>query len=498
MSIVPITNELMPLAGVNNNMLMEVIKQQIGERVFDMGKTWKSDSLNAGRKQRLKGFASLLGNAARDIVMSNFSNIVMGSALTLYTFDWNKTDKQLQDELAATETAMYGAAGRLTAQGVVRMTGIQTTKKARHLYPQIDPSILLDIDEENRDEIKSAIAGMLTTMRSSMQKNLLLNSYMSGRKMMGYKEKKDKDGKDEPREPWILSDQLEKFAESSGDKNIKAFFSNLKEEAEDAVFDMGYMVCNGVTQQYTITQAALKATNGPARLVRYTPDTSEPLNYTFVQGNEEAVKTAINGARLQQVHLSQKDIGSFALVGIQQSMKANLSERILTAMYYSGINGATSTVDGRSSSKSIKISNIKKTVDWQKMKTLLKPVMSGPIKVTAKLSDGHELQGYFASEAEGKSFFTPIIEQMCIGELVSFQEAAPSSDIRKKLPLQRYEVSSCKLFVSDTTSDEKQGKYIARDGKMKRTKTIKIKMNGLKGKPEGIDQTILYPWGQTL
>ena len=230
-------------------------------------------------------------------------------------------------------------------------------------------------------------------------------------------------------------------------------------------------------------------------VIKYTPDITEPNVYTFVQGETDSVKTAINSARLNQIHMESKDVGEIVAIGLQRAMRSNLSDRILTAYYYSGVGGASRTLAGRAKVKMFRISNIKRTVDWDKMKSLFKPVQAGPIRVTAKLTDGHELQGFFTTEAEGKSFFGPIITEMCIGDLVSYQAASIPSDVRKRVEIQRFEVSSASLFVSDTTVDEKQGKYIARDNKLKRTKLIRIKLNGPKGKPDGIDALIQTPFG---
>ena len=273
-----------------------------------------------------------------------------------------------------------GAAGRLVGSGAVRMVGIQATKKARNMYPQINPEILIDIEQEGRDEIKSAIQGMITSMRTSLQKQAILSTYASGRKLFGYKEEKDKDGKDKPREPWILSDQLDKIAESSKDLNTKAFFSNLKEEAEDAVFDMGYLMSNGVTMHWNLTQRSLDVKKQESKLIKYTPDITEPNVYTFVQGETDSVKTAINSARLNQIHMESKDVGEIVSVGLQRAMRSDLSERILTVYYYSGVGGASRTLTGRSKVKTFTISNIKRTVDWDKMKRLFKPVQAGPIR----------------------------------------------------------------------------------------------------------------------
>jgi hypothetical protein len=497
-----IINELSPLASVNNNMIADVIKQQLGERTIDLFKTWKSDSLNQGKRQRVGGFLNFLAGGLREVVMSNFSQITMGSAMTLYTFDWNQSDAQIQEKIKATETAIYGAAGRLAGTGAVRMLGLQATKKVRNLYPQINPEILLDIDDDNRDEIKSAINGMINTMRNSLQQQAVLTTYMSGRKLFGYQDdKKGEDGKPpKPREPWILSEKLEDFAESSKDKNLKAFFSNLKEEAEDSLFDMGYMMAAGVENQYRMNQVAAMNAQGEKRLIRFTPDISNPEVYTFVQGREEAVKNAINTARLGAVHLSDKDVGMISMVGISSAMKADLSERKLTVTYYDGINGSTRKVDKPASKKTIVIPNIKRTINWQDMKDFLKPINSGPVKMTAKLSDGHHLIGFFSTESEGRSWMRPVIEKFCKASLVGeIQPSAIPADVRKRLPLSRFEAASATLFVQDTTTDEAKIKYIhERDGKGKRVKSIRIKLNSPKGKPEGIDQAILTPFGETL
>jgi hypothetical protein len=128
------------------------------------------------------------------------------------------------------------------------------------------------------------------------------------------------------------------------------------------------------------------------------------------------------------------------------------------------------------------------------MKALFRPVDGGPVRVTAKLTDGHELQGYFQSEGEGKAFFTPIIEQLCIGDLVSFQESAISNDPRKRPPIKRFEVSAVTVFCTDTIGDPEKRDYVDRLGRNVKKKVIKCKLN--REKPEGIDQQLLYPWGQ--
>jgi hypothetical protein len=488
-----INNEMLPNASPVQGLLTEAIKQAIGQRTVDNWQAWKENSTRQGRKERLKGFLAFGVDATRDVLMSNMSNISMGAAMSLYTFDWNKTDKQLQEEMKATEAAMFSAGGRLVATGAVRFTGFAVTEKIRNRYPTIDPEIIADMNDENRDELRSAIVGMLNSMRNSLQKQAILSTYMSGRQLFGYKEEPG----EKDRKPWILSDKLDEIAESPKDKNFKAFLTSFKDEFEDQFFDMGYLITNGVQTHYNMQKRLWEQKDGVLRLVKYTPDVSEPQSYTFVHGTEEQVKTAINSARLGAVHLADKDVGQIAMIGVGKAMKADLSERTLTLTYRDGPNGSSNKPEGRSAVKTIKIPNIKRTVDYDKIKLLSKPVMSGPYRVTAKLSDGHELQGYFSSASEGESFFRPWIEQCCNGNLIEFHVASLPTNPKKRLPVARFEVANGRLFVQDDTADDAKAKYIARDGKMKRTKLISFRLNTSR-KPDNIDMLISLPFGVNL
>ncbi len=80
----------MDFAPLSNNLLAEATKQIIGERRIDMYQTFKTNSRNAGRRQRFGNFMGMLGGAATDYLFSNFSQIVMGSVLQLYMFDLPK------------------------------------------------------------------------------------------------------------------------------------------------------------------------------------------------------------------------------------------------------------------------------------------------------------------------------------------------------------------------------------------------------------------------
>lgn len=484
-------SDLAPSASLSGDLLAQVTKNLIGERILDMHQTYKTNSRNAGRKARLKGFTDFLGSAARDYLFSNFSQIVMGSAMTLYTFDWNKTDKAIQEQIEGNNKAMAAQGGRLTADGLIRWTGLGVTANVRHRYPSIDPSVLATIDEENKEELVASIQGAIVAMRSAMQSNAMLTMYMSGRQLMGK-------APNEKGEPWILSDQLDKMVESNPNPMIKAYLTGLKDQAEDAIFDLGFLVTSGVQSQYLMSQMAQKNASGPDRVVKYTPDKAEPNNFTWLSGPTENIKTAINAAKLQGVAIASKDIGQIVATSVQSAMKATEAQRTVTCFFYAGANGASTLPSGkRATKRNMTISNVKLNTDWDKLKTYLRPVSGGPWKVIAHLDDGHQLSGFFASEGEGQSYFNPIIQNLCKGKLVKWSVIQPASDVRLRPAIERFEIAMVHYLITDETTDIAKKTYIDRNGKMFRSKTIKLKLNSPTGKPDGIDATLLAPWGTT-
>lgn len=480
---------MLPTGGSQGNMAMDVVKTLIGERTIDMFQTWKNDSLNKGKKERLKGFGSFLGDALKDTVMSNLSSITMGSALTLYNFDWNKSEKAIADAIEQNNMQMASVAGQSSTRGAISMIGIGVTKKAQNQYPQVDPTIFQDVDEDLHDELKSSIINQITVMRSSLQNSLFLSLYGSGRKMLGYGSGGN--------EPWILTDQIDKIVEKTENKYLKSFLQGAKEEAEDAILDLGFLMTNGVQLHWNMMQNAKKQQAGPYKIVKYTPDQENPDNYTWLAGGEDNIKNAIHQARLNDISIADRDVGTVSMVGMEQAMRGARSKRIITFKYYTGVNGASVAIVGgkkvRAKEMHIKVSNIKRTADWDKFKALAVEVDGGPWRVEAKLTDGHSLVGYFMNEAKGKAFFNPIITQLCEGDLMDWIISPPPEKVAKRKDVAVYNVASAKLLVTDETADVEKKNYVGSDGKYYRTATIKLKLNA-RVKPDNIDAMIANPF----
>ncbi len=477
----------MDFSPLSNNLLAEATKQIIGERQINLFETFKTDSRNAGKKQRFKNFMTWGKSAVTDYVCSNFSELVMGSILTLYMFDWAKSDEEIKKQMEQNELSQISALGRLSADGIVRMTAMGVTKQAKHKYPQLDPHALANLDEENREEIVNALRSTFMAMRSTMVSNMFLNTYMSGRQLITG----SGGGKSEP---WILSDKIEKIAEDQKDPKIKAYLTGFVNQAEDAIFDIAFLACNTVQSTYELTRLATKAAAGPNRVVKFTMDKSAPEEYTWVYGPQQNVINAIETAKIEGAVINNKDIGQIVQIGIDKALKAERNERLVVAYFYSGANGATKLPDGkRAQKKEMRIPRLKLSVDWDKLKTTLKPFEGGNYKVICHLNDGHQLHGFFATEAEGRSYLTNIANTLCEGDVVKFTMIEPSSNPKFRSDPARFTVSTATMRIAKKTADETKKTMIDAKGDWWKVKAIRLKLRAAE-KPEGIDQKILDPW----
>lgn len=471
-----------------SSLLSEATRQIIGQRNIDLYQTYRQDSRGLSRRGRLGGFFNMLGAGMLDYVLSNFTSIVMGSLLTLYMFDWASTDEELKKQMEANELAMITAGGRLIADGIVQMAGVGIVKQAKHRYPRISPTALAELEEENREETIAGIRSFLIATRSNLMSNIMLQTFMSGRQMLGMTPTTKK-------EPWIAADQVQKIYEEQKNPQLKALLTGVIDQLEDRFFDLAYLVCNTVTASYEMNRLAAKSSQGPSRLVQLTPDKSNPEVKTLIYGNQQDVMTQITAVTTQNAIVDNKDIGQIVQVGLDKAMKAERNERVVTAYFYSGINGATTLPDGqRAQKKEMRIPRLKLSVDWEKLKTTLTPFDGGNYKVICHLNDGHQLAGNFATEAEGRSYLTNIVNTLCEGEIVKFSTIKPSSNPKFRSTPARFTVATATMRIAKKTTDETKKTMVDANAEWWKVKSIRLKLR-LAEKPDGIDAQILNPWG---
>jgi hypothetical protein len=483
--------------SLKSDLVVFAVKTAIGKCIYNENEGLKDNSRGKRSPDWITRTWDWFTNQARnafDYVMSNFSSIFMSGLQTIYQFDWARTDKMIWEDIDATNKGFAQQLGRMGASTLFRSTALGMSRKAKMKWPTIDPVVLATMDEENAEEMKATINGAMTAIKSGILRNAMNITYMSGRALL-------KLSPTEYKEPWSFAAALDNAAEWA-EKNIPViggFLKGFYEQAEDDFFEIGFLITSGVQSQYAMSKAAIKDSKGKERIVKYYPDSTDKSNFTFISGSQDEIKNAISTEMAVSSGLGNKDIGTVAMVSLDQAMKASMGLRMLSCRYYASEKGGSTLPDGkRAPARMMEIKNIKTTVDYEKLKTILKPVDGGYIKVIAHLTDGHQLMGFFSTEAEGKSYFRTIIDNICVGDLRRFQTMPPDENIKKRPHLGRFKISSATVQIRKETTDEAKKKFIDENGKMFRVAIKKIPLREGQLKPDWVDSWMLNPFVETV
>lgn len=482
--------------SLTTNLILFGVQTAIGTRNFNENNSLKDNS--RGKKSpdwltRSFDFVKSWFSKGIDYLMSNFASIIMGGLQTIYQFDFARTDKMIWDDIAQVNKGFTEQLGRMGASSLFRGTGLGMSKKAKMLYPTLDPVTIAQVDEENRDELKATIDSSMAAIRSGITRNLANIAFMSGRALMGLSPK-------EYTKPWSFATKLEEGVEWV-EKNIPivgGFLRGFYEQAEDDFFDMGYLITGGVQAQYAMSRAALKDAKGPEKIVKVYPDKNDKSRFTFVAGSETEIKQTVSTLMVNSSQMEGFNVGMVVQTSLDTSMKATMGLRLLTVYFNMSETGGSTLPSGkRAPQKILEIKNVKANVDYDKIKNNFKQISGGHIRVTAHLSDGHELKGYFASENDGKAYFRDIVTNICEASLVRFSHLPPHENIKMRPQIGIFKPASFTIQIRKETTDIEQKNFITSDGKMFKV-ALRNRITLRSAKPDGIDAWILNPFVEVV
>ena len=358
-------------------------------------------------------------------------------------------------------------------------------------WPTLDPVVIATIEDENREELNATLNGAMTAIKSGLLRNFMNLTYVSGRFLLGLSPKQPYT------EPWSLAKAVDNFAEWA-DQNIPIVGSAIKgfiEQLEDDVFEVGYLVTSGIQTSYAMARAAINDAKGKERIIKYYPDSSDKSNFTFISGSTEEIRNSVSTEMAVSSGIGIKSVGMVVQTSMDKSVKATRNERLITAYFYSGVAGATTLPNGKRAKKSeMNIPNVKNTVKWDRLKATLTPFTSGNFKVICHLNDGHQLQGFFGTAAEGKTYLTRVATDLCNGDPVKFTVIPPNDNVKFLSEVAKVTISTATIRIAKETLDETKKTMIDSNGKWWKVKALKLTLR-LTTKPDGIDDQILNPFG---
>lgn len=224
-----------------------------------------------------------------------YQQVVQGVRYIL-TFDINKTDKQIEEEIKQAEIAIASAKGSLAGQslgfilcGIAPAASIAVFNKPLALYA------MKEVGEEAAEEIAGSLANLVRLQSQQSARIGILNLFKNNRDFcrgaaIGVanllvkagiltQESVDKANK-ERNKPWSIASSLEESIESIKDPESRAFWEEFWDELGDSCIEAGYIVAGSIDSYFAMQKMANESQFGSERIIEIQPIRNQDDNDT--------------------------------------------------------------------------------------------------------------------------------------------------------------------------------------------------------------------------
>lgn len=386
-----------------------------------------------------KDFLGWIGGSAFKFLTFSATSIwswVVSGIETLKAFDWNASDKALQQGLESTNVQLAGIWGGLVGQGIGWLAGIGVGYGISFLCPVIGGAGLAKLvasktSIEALEELSASLSVAIRQTVAIVGKNLLTQGYINYRRLLKNAPRGlleaiyGKDGADFIQKVWgreggpnmSFNFQMNQAVESISNKAVQAFVEEMLEESWDSFMEAGFVVAAEIDNAYSQFKQASQAALGSARSVEIILDkeVEDKEELRFINTPQRllmpAVQSTINTYRL----MHNRDVGLIVGSPLDEYVKGKpQSLRLVINMFsrkeppfYRGVQKDVRVVD-------ITIPDVKRSkLDWNIIKRCVggsDGYMWGHFKANAHLTGGRVLRVFGATEKEAESRIKALLE----------------------------------------------------------------------------------------
>ncbi|MBW4542437.1 MAG: hypothetical protein KME43_25375 [Myxacorys chilensis ATA2-1-KO14] len=353
---------------------------------------------NAGKK--LLGFALSAIVSIGGWALSKLSQWFISAILTIYTYDWAQTDAMLQNQIKQNGLAVVTSLGELVGSGAVWLGAIAIAGAATFKFPIIAGHVLLKLAEEGGEELRSKLLGLVNTAVTKAGESAMIQAMLTMRRLRLFGAKPI----NEYKEPWIISDQIEKKIESVPDATLKAFLTGLKEGVEDSVFEALYVVTFGIEEAFKASKLATAAHHGKEKLIELQPDQRNDDESIVLRGRASELKPIATNILGTSKLVRNREIGQFVGYPLIDYVKANPYVRKLSVTFRGKEKPPYRSAEGNLiKTVNYNIPDVKIGLTWEQIKLAMTPFEWGKYRCTANLKNGRQMAVYGASPSEAES-----------------------------------------------------------------------------------------------
>lgn len=408
----------------------DMLTQTTGGKVRTIGSMFALESLKNDNKfigffwNQAKRFSGFIFAGAAKFLTWTFSgifNYLFSTATKIFTFNWNLTDKELNDKLKANQQSLAGTWGAFAGQSLGWIAGLAVGAGVSLAVPVIGGGALarLVASAVGREAIEEIGQGLALAIQRTVAlgvDNISLSSYGALRRLIKSQDKGvlAKFIGDEAaawvKDKWGLEGGIDYSMQAIGDRKIeeiknpylKAFIENLLDESWDSFVEAGFITAQTMDDSLAAARASREELIGNEKSFVIQLDRDNPAEY--VSMTNVASKLAIpqvQGIVATHRIMKGKDVGIIAAQTLEESVKLGPQLRKLTIMFNSHDKPPFSRKKVAGTRAEIAIPDVKASVQWADVKAVAKPYTRGNQRVECTLDNGRSMSGYFVSESEG-------------------------------------------------------------------------------------------------
>jgi hypothetical protein len=351
----------------------------------------------------------------------NVSNFIMN-------FNWNATDRELEGILNSYR-GMFGSVLGGTLGNFLGWASCGGTLGVviYSFNPLLGVKVLMDVGEEGLQELAANLTLTVQTMGNFVAAWALIESFKGWRRLAKYLANNPTDPTaklfrkvvgssgiaaikkwgEKGSKPWTFAQKRDEWIESFPDGFAENFVEELVEEFWDACVEAFYVVAGNVDEYIAEQQIEKLAKFGPEEVVEIQPNRDVPEEKIVLAGPQELIKPVIVQTMTQHQLLDNRDVGMWVGEPVREAMKSppmTIQLRIIMSSKENTVVGAKRV--------QITIPAVNRAkLDWADIKTRLGGVngyMWGRYRGKAKLSGGHEIVVFAATDAEAVDRLTQL------------------------------------------------------------------------------------------
>lgn len=408
------------LTIVKSDLASKAIRKTVGEKSDGIRKI-NSKLAAKGREKnwffdlrdRFVGWLSSRTGQYVQLFLAKIFSWGFDSLLKLYYFDWNQSDKAIEEQIKANNLAILRSAGALlgTGTGWLVCTAVMSTVEFK--FPVLRGKVVAELAAEGKDEVFAAFRSFLSQTTQALTNNLLLWGYSNIRKVLNPKGDYDKEGA----KPWILAEKVDEAIDKIGNEYLRTFVRGFKDAAEDSLIDCfytaGYLVQMAVDDHYAVQKQAMNQVLGVERTIEIIPDRDNaPDEKIRMHGNEQLLKSNIATTLSTHKLIANRDVGHI----IGQPALDYVTARPLTRSlhitfrevenppYYISVRDAKGKLRAKAPKQvEVTIPDPIKGISWRQLKEACQRFTWGKCSCTVRLDNGRQMVVHGSTKGEAES-----------------------------------------------------------------------------------------------